>query len=91
MIAKWLWHLEILDVTGLNPALHENVFWTDFAKISHSASDPIAPHWKDKFGTRSVGSLTMTLKVVMFNGEIDDAPSKEDSTDTKVDHNKLEE
>ena len=39
MIAKWLWHLKILDVTGLNPALHENVFWTDFAKISHSAYD----------------------------------------------------
>ena len=36
MIAKWLWHLKIMDVTGLNPALHENVFWTDFAKISHS-------------------------------------------------------
>ena len=27
--------LKILDMTGLNPALHENVFWTDFAKISH--------------------------------------------------------
>ena len=25
-------------MTGLNPALHENVFWTDFAKISHSAA-----------------------------------------------------
>ena len=39
MIAKLLWHLKILDVTGLNPALHENVFWTDFAKISHSEGD----------------------------------------------------
>ena len=36
MIAKWLDQLGILDMTGLNPALYENVFWTDFAKISHS-------------------------------------------------------
>ena len=37
MNAKWLLQLGILDVTALNPALYENIFWTDFAKISHSA------------------------------------------------------
>ena len=34
---------------------------------------------------------TTTPKVVMFNMEIGDEPSEEESADTEVDHNKLEE